>query len=103
MALFKNRREYAQKNAEWLVAKAKEEGVISISKGECYKVLKAGNAQGRQPDVHSVITCHYIGKTIDGKVFDSSLGGVPLAIRLHDLIEGWIMALQRMHVGDKWE
>jgi FKBP-type peptidyl-prolyl cis-trans isomerase len=42
-------------------------------------------------------------KTIDGKQFDSSRGGVPLACRLCDLIEGWIIAIQQMHIGDKWE
>ena len=40
---------------------------------------------------------------INGKVFDSSRGGAPLACRLRDLIEGWIVALQEMHIGDKWE
>ena len=25
------------------------------------------------------------------------------AFRLRDLIPGWIIALQQMHVGDKWE
>ena len=39
----------------------------------------------------------------DGKQFDSSRGGVPLACRLCDLIEGWIIAIQQMHIGDKWE
>ena len=29
--------------------------------------------------------------------------GAPLAIRLCDLIEGWIIAMQQMCVGDKWE
>ena len=28
---------------------------------------------------------------------------MPLAIRLSDLIEGWVIALQQMCVGDKWE
>ncbi len=37
------------------------------------------------------------------KQFDSSRGGVPLACRLCDLIEGWIIAIQQMHIGDKWE
>ena len=32
-----------------------------------------------------------------------SRGGVPLACRLCDLIEGWIIAMQQMHIGDKWE
>ena len=45
----------------------------------------------------------YTGKTIDDKQFDSSRGGVPLACRLCDLIEGWIIAMQQMHIGDKWE
>jgi FKBP-type peptidyl-prolyl cis-trans isomerase len=26
-----------------------------------------------------------------------------MACRLSDLIDGWIIALQQMHVGDKWE
>ena len=41
--------------------------------------------------------------TINGKKFDSSRGGVPFACRLCDLIEGWIIAMQQMHIGDKWE
>ena len=40
---------------------------------------------------------------IDGKQFDSSRGDVPLACRLRDLIEGWIIAMQQMHIGDRWE
>ena len=49
------------------------------------------------------VSAHYTGRTIDGKQFDSSRGGAPLAIRLCDLIEGWIIAMQQMCVGDKWE
>ena len=51
----------------------------------------------------NVVVCHYLGRTIDGKCFDTSLGGCPLAIRMRELIEGWIIALKQMHVGDKWE
>lgn len=46
---------------------------------------------------------HYTGKTINGKTFDSSRGGVAPAERRSDLIEGWIIAMQQMVVGDKWE
>ena len=66
-------------------------------------VLIEGNTSSAQPTVRSIITAHYTGKTIDGKQFDSSRGGVPLACRLCDLIEGWIIAMQQMHIGDKWE
>ena len=95
--------QYIQANKDWLEAKSKEEGVKALPKGIYYKVLAEGNASSAQPTVRSIITAHYTGKTIDGKQFDSSRGGVPLACRLCDLIEGWIIAMQQMHIGDKWE
>ena len=98
-----NKREYTQANKEWLAAKAQEEGVKPLPKGLYYKVLAEGKADGKHPTPRSIVTAHYIGRTIDGKQFDSSRGGAPLAIRLCDLIEGWIIAMQQMCVGDKWE
>ena len=68
-----NKREYAKANLDWLAAKAEEEGVIALPEGIYYKE------------------------------FDSSRGGAPIAFRLSDLIKGWIVAMQQMCVGDKWE
>ena len=98
-----SKREYVQANREWLEAKSKEEGVKALSRGLYYKVLKEGNQSSEQPNIRSIITAHYTGKTINGKKFDSSRGRAPLACRLCDLINGWIIALQQMHIGDKWE
>ena len=98
-----NKREYAQANKEWLVNKAQEEGVKPLPKGIYYKVLAEGMDDEKHPMPRSIVTAHYTGRTIDGKQFDSSRGGAPLAIRLCDLIEGWIIAMQQMCVGDKWE
>lgn len=98
-----SKREYVQANKEWLEAKSKEEGVKALSRGIYYKVLKEGNLSSEQPNIRSIITAHYTGKTINGKKFDSSRGRAPLACRLCDLINGWIIALQQMHIGDKWE
>ena len=98
-----NKREYAKANLEWLAEKAKEEGVMPLPRGIYYKVLSNGNNDGRHPSPRSIVTAHYTGRTINGKKFDSSRGGTPLAIRLSDLIEGWIVAMQQMCVGDKWE
>ena len=98
-----NKREYAKANLDWLAAKAEEEGVIALPEGIYYKVLSSGNNDGKHPTPRSIVTAHYTGRTINGKKFDSSLGGAPLAIRLCDLIDGWIIAMQRMCVGDKWE
>lgn len=95
--------EYIKKNREWLSQKAQEQGVSLIDKGIYYKVLKKGPGKGPTPNRGSVVTAHYVGKTINGKTFDSSKGGVAPAFRLRDLIPGWIIALQQMHVGDKWE
>ena len=97
------KKEYIQANKEWLVQKSKEEGVKALPKGIFYRVVAEGNGDGKHPTPRSIITAHYTGRTIDDQEFDSSRGGAPLAIRLCDLIEGWIIALQQMCVGDKWE
>ena len=95
--------EYVKANKEWLAAKAQEEGVKALDKGIYYKVLSKGNAASPTPSRRSIVIAHYTGRTINGKKFDSSRGGAPLACRLSDLIQGWIIALQQMHIGDKWE
>ena len=97
------KQEYIDKNRQWLADKAKEEGVYSIDKGVYYRVIKQGNQKSPTPNRNSVVTAHYVGKTINGKTFDSSRGGVAPAFRLRELIPGWIIALQKMHIGDKWE
>ena len=98
-----NKKEYAQLNKAWIEAKAQEESVKALPRGIYYKVLAEGQNDGRHPSPRSIVTAHYTGWTINGKKFDSSRGGAPLAIRLCDLIEGWIVAMQQMCVGDRWE
>ena len=98
-----NKKEYAQLNKAWIEAKAQEEGVKALPRGIYYKVLAEGQNDGRHPSPRSIVTAHYTGWTINGKKFDSSRGGAPLAIRLCDLIEGWIVAMQQMCVGGRWE
>ncbi len=97
------RQDYILKNREWLSAKAAEPGVRAHDRGIYYKVLKQGGKTGPTPNRNSVVTVHYTGRTINGKTFDSSRGGVAPAFRLRELIAGWIIALQQMHVGDRWE
>ena len=98
-----NKREYAQANKDWLAAKAQEEGVRPLPKGIYYKVLSEGKGDGKHPSPRSIVTAHYTGWTINGKKFDSSRSGAPLAVRLCDLITGWVIAMQQMCIGDKWE
>ena len=86
-----------------LAAKSQEPGVKPIDKGIFYKPIAHAKPGAPSPNSNSVVTVHYTGRTINGKKFDSSRGGTPLAMRLRDLIQGWIIALQQMHVGDRWE
>lgn len=74
-----------------------------LPKGIYYKVISEGKNDGRHPTPRSIVTAHYMGWTINGKKFDSSRGGTPIAFRLNELIEGWIIAMQQMCIGDKWE
>ena len=97
-----NKREYALHNKQWLEQKAQEEGVHTLPRGILYKIIAQGQG-GPHPTPRSIVTAHYTGWTINGKKFDSSRSGAPLAIRLCDLIDGWIVAMQQMCVGDKWE
>ena len=97
------KREYVEANKRWLEEKAQEEGVKALPRGIYYKVLKQGDPNEAQPGKRSIVTAHYTGWTINGKKFDSSRGGTPFAMRLSDLIDGWIVAMQQMHVGDQWE
>ena len=98
-----NKKEYAAKNLAWLEEKSKEEGVKPLAKGIYYKVIKSAEKSDKHPTPRNIITAHYSGYTINGKKFDSSRGGAPLAMRISDLIEGWIIALGHMSVGDRWE
>ncbi len=98
-----NKQDYIKTNKEWIALKAQEAGVMPIDKGIYYKVVRKGRNDGRHPNRNSVVTVHYTGRTINGKKFDSSLGGTPLAMRLRDLIQGWVIAMQQMCIGDKWE
>lgn len=97
------KQEYIDKNRRWLIEKSQEPGVKPLDKGIFYRVVKSGDPKGPKPNRGSVVTAHYVGKTINGKVFDSSRGSTPPAFRLRDLITGWVIALQQMRVGDKWE
>ena len=97
------KKEYIEANRRWLAEKAQEEGVQALPQGIFYKVLKSGGPTAPSPTRRSIVTAHYTGWTINGKKFDSSRGGTPFAMRLSDLIDGWIVAMQQMHVGDQWE
>lgn len=56
----------------------------------------------KRPTVNDVVTVHYTGKLVDGKIFDSSVGGEPATFPLNGVIPGWTEGLQYMSVGSKY-
>ena len=93
---------YKQKNIQFLKDLSAQEGIMSLPRGIYYKVLEQGNGS-TSPTVRSIVSVHYRGTLIDGKEFDNSYKrNYPEAFRLCDVIDGWQLALQQMHVGDKW-
>ena len=93
---------YKQKNIQFLKDLSAEEGIQSLPCGIFYKVLQTGEGKV-SPTVRSIVSVHYKGYLIDGKEFDNSYKrNYPEAFRLCEVIDGWQLALQQMHVGDKW-
>jgi FKBP-type peptidyl-prolyl cis-trans isomerase FklB len=94
--------DYKKKNEEWLAKNSKNEGVVVLPSGLQYKIITTGT--GDMPADTSVVKVHYEGKTIDGKVFDSSIKrGEPAQFRVDQVIKGWTEAMKMMPVGSKWE
>ena len=78
-----------------------KEGVITLSSGLQYKVVKEGD--GPVPKEGSTVECHYRGTLLDGTEFDSSYArGRPAVFQVDKVIAGWSLALMRMPVGSKW-
>lgn len=92
--------EYKEKNLQYLQVLSTQEGICSLPCNMFYKVLQTGTGTV-SPTIRSIVTVHYRGSLINGKEFDNSYDrNCPEAFRLCDVIEGWQLALQRMHVGD---
>ncbi len=56
---------------------------------------------GQHPQADSVVTVHYEGKFITGKVFDSSYAKkMPLTISLAEVVPGWREGIPMMRAGE---
>ena len=87
---------------DFLKKNAKTEDVKTLESGVQYKVIKEGT--GVIPKDTSRVKVHYEGRTLDGKVFDSSYKrGQPTDFRANQVIKGWTEALVHMPAGSIWE
>lgn len=93
---------YRLQNERFLEDIAHSEGVHPLRAGVLYKVLETGTGESTVMP-RSIVTCHYKGSLISGKVFDNSFARpCPEAFRVNELINGFQIALLNMHVGDHW-
>ena len=104
---------YFQSQRDKMFTKAKDEGlafleengkrpeVTTTESGLQYEVLVA--ADGPKPTASNTVTVHYVGKLINGDMFDSSIDrGEPISFGLGRVIAGWTEGLQLMSVGSKY-
>ena len=87
-----------KKSDAYMAANAKKLGVKTIGQGVQVKELKAGS--GATPKTTDVVKINYVGKTIEGKVFDHR-DNAPMPVS--GVIPGFTEALTKMPVGAKWE
>jgi len=91
----------SEEQENFLQDNATKEGVIVLPSGLQYVVLQQGN--GEKPGPVTMVTVHYEGSLVNGKIFDSSYKrGQPATFGVHQVISGWTEALQLMPVGSKW-
>jgi FKBP-type peptidyl-prolyl cis-trans isomerase FklB len=89
-------------NASFLEENKTKDGVKTTESGLQYKIIREGS--GAIPGLTDSAVCHYTGKLVNGRVFDSSVKrGAPITFPLTGVIKGWTEALQMMPVGSKWE
>jgi len=73
-------------------------GVHELPEGVLYSELQSG--AGAQPKAGGKVQVRYVGRLPDGSVFDQNQQ--PQWFSLDSVIEGWRVALPRMHAGAKW-
>ena len=87
---------------KFLAENKKKAGVVTLPSGVQYKVIKEG--KGEMPKDTSLVEVNYDGRTLDGKVFDSSYKRKETAkMRANQVIKGWTEALTHMPEGSVWE
>ena len=93
--------EYIERNRAFMDEMRAKEGVMELRGGVLCEFLHHGEGRGEVLP-RSIVTCHYKGSLINGKVFDDSYQReCPEAFRVNELISGFQIVLLNMHIGDK--
>lgn len=90
--------------SKFLEENKKKEGVVELPSKLQYKILKAGT--GEPAKNGQTLKIHYVGTTIDGTEFDSSVKRnqtFDLKAPINGVIDGWVQVLKLMNKGAKWQ
>ncbi len=90
-----------KEGADFLLENGKRPEVTTTASGLQYEILTA--AEGPKPTATTSVTVHYVGKLLNGDMFDSSVDrGEPISFPLNRVIPGWTEGLQLMSTGAKY-
>jgi FKBP-type peptidyl-prolyl cis-trans isomerase FkpA len=74
--------------------------IKDTSSGIFYQIIAPGSGNVTYAG-NTLITADYVGKLLDGTVFDSAAAASPLKQRLGNLIVGWQFGIQKIQKGGK--
>ncbi|HOW31297.1 MAG TPA: FKBP-type peptidyl-prolyl cis-trans isomerase [Bacteroidales bacterium] len=85
-------------NKQFFAENKTKPGVVETASGLQYAIIKEGN--GDSPSDTDVVEVHYVGKLLDGTVFDSSRErGEPAKFPVNGVIPGWSEGVKLMKPG----
>jgi len=86
-------------NDQWYAKHKNDSGFVTTSTGLSYKVIHQGWYLNRKPNINSYITVRYIGRLIDGSIFDSAT----TTLSLSGTIAGWKEGIPKMNNGGSYK
>ena len=90
-----------QAGEAFMQANKGKEGVQIFDNAIQYRILTEGT--GAKPNSDDTVKVHYVGRLLDGQIFDSSRQrDAPSEFKLDGVIKGWTETLQQMPTGSRW-
>lgn len=80
-----------------IISFAAANGISAVKHGSGMYYQIISNGSGTTPGLTSTVTISYVGKRLDGSVFDQP--AAPISYKLSDFIEGWKVGLPLIQKG----
>lgn len=90
--------DWKTQNELWLQQNAQKPGVVTTESGLQYKIIADPNPSDARPQADSYVAVSYIGKLINGNVFDQ---GQDIGMSMQQVVAGFSEGLRHIHThGD---